>query len=177
MINPMDPGEVRTLMHTVYDGYNSGRDMYPRYRFRGSPDQYPRRTQGVARAIFNAWSIIDEDRAYFNDSVNMIVDALGGINAEGESRLVLTRIGRNAVKMFSLQPGPNPQAMVGEFRADEFVEQMDGLELQLTDGGVVTLRDGQMNGEFDLAIARRSNVSGLVVSGPEQRPIEAKPAL
>lgn len=170
----MNPRGVRSLMHTVYDRYAAGVDMYPHYRFKGEPGDYPRKTQPIARLIFNAWSVIDEDRAYFGDAIDTCMRILGGVERDDAGgRFVITKVGRNAVRFASIDPGTPPRITHGEFRREEFLPILEHLDIGMTDGSTLSFRDGKVINAPDAAIVRQSNVAGIYLTGyePPRQPV------
>ena len=174
-INPRDPREVRAAVHTGYERYAQGIDMFPRLRIAGSADLFPRKTQPIAAALIGAWDRIDEDNAYFEDASRAVVRTAVENHQRGieyEAMLVITQVGRNCVKLTSVSQGEQqPEASIGVFDRADFVEQFDGVEIQGTDGRSVVLRDGQMHGDFDRAVVRGSNVSGIMLPR-QQGPVD-----
>ena len=157
----LDQREVRRMMHTVYDGYVSGTDRFPRYRFVGQAEDYARKTQPIAKALFLAWDIIDEDRLVHRTLVEKAtqrVEETGAVLNE----VIINKIGRNAVNLFSMtDEDSGPKALFGEFDRAEFVEQFEGHVFTRTDGETVTLNGGTFESSvpFDAALVRTSNVT------------------
>lgn len=159
-----DPRDIRAAMHNTYDGYMSGTDLYPRYRFVGEPEAYPRKTQAIAKLIFGVWAVIDEDRSFFQDAFRTGVKTVENSN-EHNSFLVLTTIGKNAVTMATISRASSSavplEVTAGEFRLDDFVERFEGHEFKLADGRSIVLRNGGVIGDPIAQVVRRSNVTGL----------------
>ncbi len=148
-----------------------GVDRFPRVRIGVDAENFPKKTKRAASLLQRAWNIIDEDSAYFDDmTVEMVARAKQQIEA-GEplesNFLVVTRIGRNVVRMTIVSPNeadPSiPQAMLGEFDREEFVEKFDGFELPMNDGRRPTLIDGVLEGEPDGLVVRRSNAAAVFI--------------
>ncbi len=167
--NPQNPCEVRTVLQTLYDRYATGLDMFPRVRWQAPADTLPRKSQAVGIALESAWARIDEDEAYFRDAISSVADLAVAKVAAGETdgglMLAITQVGRNCVKMATITPKPGkPEAMIGVFPRNEFVEQFEGFEFNVNGGRKLTLVNGEMQmegGGPDLAVVRGSNVSGV----------------
>lgn len=180
LYHPTNPKEMRTSLQTMYDRYNLGLDKYPKLRLSGDPDLLPKKTQQVARDLIKAWAIIDDDIAFFEGKIcffgNMMQER-HPLFKEGDEHkvLVITRIGRNAIKYGQVERDPETgdlRASIGDFWVNDFVETMQGETMVLTDGRVLTIQDGRthvINGEPDVAIVRESNVALVMFSdAPEE---------
>ena len=168
---PSDPAEARTVMQTVYDRYVVGTDRYPRARLTCDPDSLPRKSRQIGRLLHRAWSGIDEDNSYFEFATEFMINVDTVIDPKANSNsVVVTRIGRNAVRYAHLQAteAGRPMLYLGHFGLSEFVQSFEGLDLQLADGRAIVLRNGEVRGLPDAVVARRNNVSGVYLSGPSQ---------
>lgn len=150
------PEHVRTLMQNVHDRYAQGIDLFPKFRLKVHPEDLPKRSNHAANLLVRAWDRIDEDRAYFDDTLNAM--------AEIGSGLTVVRVGRNAVKTGFLAPGAAEPA-VETMSINEFHELYDGQEFALTDGRTASYVDGDLQQSgTDLALVRGSNVNQIMIS-------------
>lgn len=153
--NPSSPNEVRTVMQTMYDQYVAGATMFPRVRLNADPTDYPRKSLQVAKLLHQAWQRIDEDESYFGDALEVAVTPIIG-STENVRNLVVTRVGRNVVRIAEIEGGTTPKIRLGKFWCSEFLEKFEGLSIDMVDGRSVEMRNGQIRGEPDLVVVRRS---------------------
>ena len=163
-----NPREVRAMIESAYAGYASGRDLFPKARMSANFEAFPRKTQRVAANLQLAWALIDEDQAYFEKSVLATLDRLS--EAGGEKKgVVVTTIGRNAVRFARVSVGEEKVVSVGTFSRPEFTARFEGTEFKLEDGQSLRLEDGTITGmERAGLVTRHSNASVVLGANAEE---------
>lgn len=162
-----NPREVRSFMHTTYSRYVSGQDLFPRARVE-HPDSGPRKSRDIARALFNAWEIIDEDNAYFQFVLTASVKKLQERDKPSAGR-VIAKAGRNAVNFafIKLLGGSQPGNIAyGTLDSKAIIDVLNDTPLDMTDGRRVAIIDGDLQPEPlpDGIIVRRSGRSAIFVA-------------
>lgn len=162
-----NPAEVRASLQNYYDRYRLGVDRFPKARPLTGPEDFPRKTQQVARLLIGAWDIIDQDRDYFGDSLKMLFQEVAEKPA-GHRGMVITKIGLNAIMFAQITAGEPPEVVYGDYWREEFVREMNGRDFQLADGRVLSIRDGQLVGDTpDYLVPRQGNTAAAFVTGPQ----------
>lgn len=81
-----DPRQVRAVLATIYEGYASGRDLFPRKRLAFPANRLGRKSIEHGLRLERAWKQIDNDRDYFRDTLMM----MAALTAEsGKRHMVL----------------------------------------------------------------------------------------
>lgn len=121
MSYPNNPREVRSLIEAVHTSYVRGETLFPRGRLQVEPEQLPEKSQTIARVLMEDWRHIDEDHAFFETSISMMLDHVE--NGEAESARVITRVGLNAVRWAHIENAETEKViMYGTLPADEAKE-------------------------------------------------------
>lgn len=166
-----NPRHVRALMDNVYARYVHGQDLFPRVRTL-SPDHFPPRSRQIARALFKAWEIIDEDRLFFDQSLEDAVTFIGEVQ-EQRLGVVTTTVGRNAVNFAFVQnagDGTPLTVLHGTQDRESFAKYMEENPHLMADGRVVSFANGQLQPEPqpEAVIYRRSNAASVFIAGAEK---------
>lgn len=165
-----NPREVRSYMHTVYDRYVHGTDLFPKIRVL-EPEAFASKSRAIARTLFREWTIIDEDNDYFHDM--LLTSALKLKSAEKPTvGKIIAKAGRNAVNFaFIEMPGQKQPGSIihGVQDAKSIIESLEGDVLRLTDGRSLTYVNGDLQPEPspDGIIIRKSGASGIFIAKPQ----------
>jgi hypothetical protein len=166
--NMRNPGEVRAFMHNTYDRYVHGEDRFPKARVT-DPENVPRKSVAIARALVREWQVIDDDNAYFDDALVTAIDRLNG-GDRPQAGKVITRAGRNAVRFAVItMPGngqPGGQVEHGIQDTATMLEILNGVPLRMSDGRELRYTDGVLDTEPqpDAVVARQSGLASLFVA-------------
>lgn len=180
-----NPKATRREIQTAYERYVLGVDAFPHIKFDGLDSEeevarFPHKTQPAVRALARAWSLINEDEAWWNDSLILLGSQVQTRVQEGTFDAPISsivRVGLNTVRVGILYPAEedreNPVFIVKSYRSPEFMERFEGKTLNFSGGRSVTIENGRTHmygGSPDVAIARGSNVAVLYGSDPAGEP-------
>lgn len=178
MAYPNNPREVRQVLHTVYDRYKQGVDIFPAGRPALPVGEYPRKTQPIAKTLLNACLRIDLDRQYFD---TWLEGSVNGVQKTGGKGVIVTRIGINAVQFASISPDTEAagrvQVVQGLFAGEERDALFEHLDLKMTDGRILSYREGKLAEEptpegvilrgYPQVVARPHAAASLFIAQPE----------
>lgn len=150
------PEHIRTLMQNVHDRYAQGVDLFPKFRLKVEPEELPRKSRHAAGLLVKAWDRIDEDRAYFDETLD-VMSRVG-------SGLTVVRIGRNAVQVGFLAR-EEVEPTVDLMSTATFEELYGNKEFVIRDGRTASYVEGELRQPgTDVAIARGSNLSQIMLT-------------
>jgi hypothetical protein len=169
------PNSVRRLMHTTYERYALGLSNFPSVRFPDPVESFPKKSQNIARTLFNAWAVIEDDIATFNRSVEQLIEAgigLGSNPSDGRG-VVVTKIGRN---MALTVPGEKPSILLESMRLEQFWSVFEGKTLRLPDGEVVGFHGGEVYASCapDMILPRSSNLHAVFIGDKDLPDLPAR---
>jgi hypothetical protein len=146
LLDSTDPKYVRGAMHTSYERYIAGIDIFPRLHVapQATPEHFPRKTQGIAEALIRAWRGIREDREYFGETAQMLVNRSEAYDGEEPFRgLSIVRMGRNAVGMAMVTDTPEEgiQVFAETARTKTFMERFGGLVVRVGGDQAIKIAD------------------------------------
>jgi hypothetical protein len=170
-----NPKITRRNIQTAYERYVLGVDRFPRFKFAKDTTEedlarFPRKTQPVAQALARTWALIDEDEAWWADSLGILGEMVatkvkaGSFDAPVCS---MVRVGLNVVRLGILKPSEDPAEarpvfMAHAYRTEEFMQQFEGVELNLSGDRKIKIEDGRITGDSpDVGVVRGSNTSLL----------------
>lgn len=166
-----NPREVRALMHTIYDRYIHGHDLFPKIRL-SDPELLSRKSKDIGRLLFNAWSIIDEDNRFFDQAIEDAVVILGKQESPNLGSIVTT-VGRNAVNFAFIETvgdGSPVKVIHGIQDRQSFTRYAETHPQLLSDGRVVSFANGHLQPQPtpEAVIYRRSNAASIFFAGRSQ---------
>jgi hypothetical protein len=176
-VNPQ-PANVRRLMHTAYERYALGLTNFPSVRFPDPVESFPKKSQDIARTLFNAWAVIEGDIATFEKSVEQLINAgigLGSDPSDGRG-VVVTKIGRNMARIAVTVPGEKPSILLESMRLEQFWSSFEGKTLRLPDGEVVGFHGGEVYASCapDMILPRSSNVHAVFIGDKDLPDLPAR---
>jgi hypothetical protein len=162
-----NPREVRSHLHNAYSRYAHGDDIFPQVLVdedvlaSASP-----KSRRILELIHNAWQTINSDEDYFVGAVAVVARRLAETGQTEHAGLVITAIGRNAVRLGLIQHTEGGAvAQIGLVAGTERDRLFQDLRLNTTDGRQVHYVDSSVDLEtpvLDGLIVRDSGASGII---------------
>jgi hypothetical protein len=164
-----NPREIRAMMHTAFDRYVHGEDMFPKVRM-SNPDLAPRKTIDIAQALSREWEIIDEDQTYFTNMLILGTEYLRSLGGQKKGAQINAKVGRNAVNFALISvPGNGEQDTVcmGTQDRPSFVASLQESPLKLVDGRRLVYVGGDLQPDPipEAIVERTSGLSSIFLAG------------